>query len=115
MHTFTTDDLRNRSDEIVGLAEAGQLSVITQRGRPLFVALPVAAALQGEHWRCQLAMHLFSDVQVSLGKAAELAGLSTPCFIDALAQAQVALARPEVGELEQELKALGDWNVAPPT
>ncbi len=37
---FTVRDLRERTDELIRDAESGELSVITKRGRPVYVALP---------------------------------------------------------------------------
>jgi prevent-host-death family protein len=108
MHTFTIRDLRDRTAEIVREAEAGHLSVVTKHGQPVFVAVPFDEALLREGVLVSLATHLFKSAELSLSRAARLAGQSALEFMDTLARAGVAVARPEPGELAQELQALGD-------
>ena len=41
MNLFTVRDLRERTGELIRDAEAGKLSLVTQHGRPVFVAVPL--------------------------------------------------------------------------
>lgn len=106
MHTFTIRDLRDRTADIVREAEAGHLSVVTKHGQPVFVAVPFDEALLREGVLVALALHLYREEQLSLSRAAKLAQLGLHEFMDRLAKAGIAVARPEPDELDQELRAL---------
>lgn len=108
MHTFTIRDLRDRTAEIVREAEAGKLSLVTKHGQPVFVAVPFDEALLREGVHVALSAHLFDEELLSLGKAARLAGMSLPEFMDRLARLGIPVARPRPEELQQELEALDD-------
>jgi prevent-host-death family protein len=107
MQTFTIRDLRDRTGELVREAEAGKLSVVTNHGQPVFVAVPFDEVLLKEGVSVALAVKLFDEEVVSLGRAAKLAGMSVPDFMDHLAELRIPVARPRPGELEQELEAFG--------
>ena len=103
MQTFTIRDLRDRTGELVRDAEAGKLSIVTKHGQPVFVAVPFDENLLKNGVNLALAVHLFDEESISLGKAARLAGLSVVEFMDHLAQLHIPVARPRPGELESEL------------
>ena len=50
--------LRERSGELTREAEAGHLSLVTKRGQPLFVTVPVSEELLDKGTRVSLAEHL---------------------------------------------------------
>ena len=103
MQTFTIRDLRDRTGEIVRDAEAGKLSVVTKHGQPVFVAVPFDENLLKNGVNLALAVHLFDEESISLGKASRLGGLSVVEFMDHLALLHIPVARPRSGELESEL------------
>ncbi|MDP1903980.1 MAG: type II toxin-antitoxin system prevent-host-death family antitoxin [Pseudomonadota bacterium] len=103
MQTFTIRDLRDRTGELVRDAEAGKLSIITKHGQPVFVAVPFDENLLKNGVGLALAVRLFDEESISLGKAARLAGLSVVAFMDHLARLHIPVARPRPGELESEL------------
>lgn len=107
MQTSTIRDLRDRTGELVREAEAGKLSVVTKHGQPVFEAVPFDDALIKEGVSVALAVKLFDEETISLGKAARLAGMSVADFMDHLAELHIPVARPRAGELEQELEAFG--------
>lgn len=69
METFTVRDLRERTGDLIRGAEEGRLSVITKHGAPVFVAVPFDEILVREGITVALAVHLFDEEQISLGKA----------------------------------------------
>lgn len=71
-------------------AEAGKLSIVTKHGQGVFVAL---------------AVKLFDEEVLSLGKAAKLAGLTQSEFINHLGTLKIPLARYGADELAQEVAA----------
>lgn len=105
MQTFTIRDLRDRTGELVRDAEAGKLSLVTKHGQPVFVAVPFDETLLKSGVSVALAVKLFDEETISLGKAARLANMSVADFMDHLAAMNIPVARPRPGELEQELEA----------
>ncbi len=81
MQTFTIRDLRDRTGELVRTAEEGQLSVITKHGQPVFVAVPFDDTLLASGVGVGLAVKLYSEHIVSIGKAAKLSGMSLEKFM----------------------------------
>lgn len=108
METFTVRDLRERTGDLIRGAEAGKLSVITKHGAPVFVAVPFDDILLREGVSVALAVHLFDEERISLGKAAQLAGMSRAVFTQHLAQMCIPVIRITAGELEAELVAFGE-------
>lgn len=107
MQTFTIRDLRDRTGELVRDAEAGKLSLVTKHGQPVFVAVPFDETLLKSGVNVALAVKLFDEETISLGKAARLAGMSLSEFIDLLGSMQIPVVRYEPGELEKELDSFG--------
>ena len=105
MDTFSIRDLRERTGDLVRDAEAGKLSIITKHGQPVFLAVPFDESLLREGVRVALAVKLFDDEVVSLGKAAKLAGMPQSEFIDHLGALKIPVVRYGKEELEQELAA----------
>jgi len=103
MDTFTIRDLRERTGDLVRDAEAGKLSIITKHGQPVFLAVPFDESLLREGVRVALAVKLFDDEVVSLGKAAKLAGMPQSEFIDHLGALKIPVVRYGKEELEREL------------
>ena len=103
METFTIRDLRERTGELVRGAEEGKLSIVTKHGQGVFVAMPFDEAMLRSGVRVALAVKLFDEEAVSLGKAAKLAGVSQSEFINHLGALKIPLARYGADELAQEV------------
>ena len=106
METFSITDLRERSGELVRQAEAGHLSIVVKHGRPLFIAVPMDEHLLKEGVAVALAVRLFAEKAVSLGKAARLARLSIEDFIMHLGAMGVAAVDYPPGEIDEELASI---------
>lgn len=106
MESFTVRDLRERTGDLIRDAEAGKLSVITKHGQPVFVAVPFDETLLREGVRVALAIKLYDEEVVSLGKAAKLAGVSLSEFINHLGSLQIPVVRYGRADLEAELAGL---------
>lgn len=104
MQTFSIRDLRERSGELSREAEAGHLSLVTKRGQPLFVAVPMSEALLDQGARVALAEHLFKEGVLSLGKAAKIAGMPYVLFSEHMSRLGVAIVDYSADELEEELR-----------
>ncbi len=107
MDTFTVRDLRERTGELIRDAEAGKLSVITKHGQPVFIAVPFDEVLVREGVAVALAVKLFDEGHVSLGKAAKLAGMPRAEFMEHLARLKIPVARYSPDELDRELETFG--------
>jgi prevent-host-death family protein len=105
METFTVRDLRERTGDLIRGAEEGKLSVITKHGAPVFVAVPFDEILIREGITVALAVHLFDEEQISLGKAAQLAAMGRAEFTKHLAQLNIPVIRTDAAELERDLAA----------
>ena len=108
METFTVRDLRERTGDLIRGAEEGKLSVVTKHGAPVFVAVPFDEILLREGLSIALAVHLFDEEQISLGKAALLARMSREEFTKHLARLGIPVIRTTVSELEGDLAAFGE-------
>jgi prevent-host-death family protein len=105
MDAFTIRDLRERTGELIRDAEAGKLSIVTKHGQPVFVAVPFNETLLKAGVGVALAVKLFDDEVVSLGKAAKLSGMPQGEFIDYLGALNIPVVRYGKVELQQELAA----------
>ncbi len=111
MDTFTIRDLRERTGELVRDAESGQLSVITKHGRPVFVAVPFDETLIKSGVGLSLAIKLFKDDVLSIGKAAKLADCSIARFTEELSKQDIPVVQYSTDELEDELKEVNRHGV----
>ena len=73
--TFSVRDLRERIGDLTRDAESGRLSLVTKRGRPLFVAVPFSEELLREGVGFSLALQLYQDEVITAGRAATIAGM----------------------------------------
>jgi len=107
MEAFTIRDLRERTGELVRGAEQGHLSVVTKHGQPVFVAVPMDESLLREGLSAALAIKLFQDGTLSLGKAARLSRMHLPQFSAKLAEQGIPAVDYPPEELDAELAAIG--------
>lgn len=103
MKTFNLRELRRHTDDLVGAAEAGDLSLVTRHGRPVLVAVPVTRRLIELGVFESLAVKLFAEGVLSLSKAARLAEQPLERFLEALAAAGVDAVSYPPEELDAEL------------
>jgi predicted HTH domain antitoxin len=58
-----------------------------------------------EEWLLDLAIGLYVDRRVTIGRGAEIAGISTPAFLDALGQRKIPV-NYDVADLESDLQTI---------
>lgn len=104
MDVFTVRDLRERTGELIHNAEAGKLSLVTKHGRPVFLAVPFNEDMLELGLQQALAIRLYCEKVLSLGKSARLAGAPLEAFIEKLGSLGIAAVDYSSGELEEELK-----------
>ncbi len=107
METFTIRDLRERTGELVRNAEKGQLAIVAKHGHPLFVAVPLDEELLRSGVHVALAIKLFQEGAISLGKAAKLAQLDYESFVDKLTALGIPIVDYPSEELDTEVAAIG--------
>lgn len=103
MESFTVRDLRERTGELVRGAEAGKLSLVTKHGKPVFLTVPFDDMLLREGVAVALAVRLFDEEHVSLGRAARVAGCSVSEMTGVLLRNGIPVIRTERAELEREI------------
>ena len=107
MESFTIRDLGERTGELVRNAEQGKLAVVAKHGHPLFVAVPLDEQLLRSGVGVALAVKLFQDGTLSLGRSAKLAGLSYEAFVEQLAAIGVPAVDYLPDDLDAEVTAVG--------
>lgn len=107
MESFTIRDLRERTGDLVRNAEQGHLAIVAKHGHPLFVAVPLDDELLRSGVHVAMAIKLFQEGTISLGKAARLANLSNEAFIEHLAAQGIPVVDYPPEELDAEVKAIG--------
>ncbi len=107
MDMFTVRDLRERTGALIKGAEEGKLSIVTKHGQPVFVAVPLDEEMLKSGVHVALAIRLFDEGVVSLGKAAKLAQLPVEPFIEKLGAAGIPVVRYDAKELDSELAIIG--------
>ena len=101
---FSVRDLRVNSSTLVREAEAGQVSIITKRGRPAVLALPFGSRLLEVGLDKDLALSLFERRLITMAKAAKLAGVTQDAFMDLIAESGLVAVDYPAEELADELR-----------
>lgn len=100
---FTMRDLRRRTGELLQDVENGRLALITEHGRPAFLAVPFNERLLGYGIHKIMAMDFFQAGLLTLAQAAQLAGLPLEEFIELLGEAGISAVDYPLEELEEEV------------
>lgn len=108
MHTLTSDDLARQPQQLIDRARRGEPAIVTVAGEPVLMALPLGKGVDARAVLIDLAATLFDREQISLGLAAQIAGLSYGEMVDELSRREIAVIRLEAGDLERELAAFGN-------
>ena len=107
MDTFSVRDLREHTGALIHDAEAGKLSLITKHGQPVFLAVPFTEDLLDTGMRMNIALKLYQENALSLGKAAKLAGQSIEAFTERLGIFGISIVNYDPNDLKQELQDFG--------
>ena len=105
MQTFTVSELRERAGELSREAEEGRLSVVTLHGRPLLVCVPFTEELLAAGVHTALAVSLFRSGELTSARAAKLARMSLPQFLEHLSAQGIPVVDHDPGELDREFAA----------
>jgi predicted HTH domain antitoxin len=108
MHTLTSEELKRQPQQFIDDAQRGEPAIGTVAGEPVMMALPLGKGIDARAMLVDLAATLFDREQISLGLAAQMAGLSYSEMVDELGRREIAVIRLEPGALERELAAFGN-------
>lgn len=104
--TFSVRDLRERIGDLTRNVESGRLSLVTKRGKPLFVAVPCSEELLKEGVGFSLALELYRAEAVTAVRAARLADMPVAKFLEKVSHLGISVVDYEAEELAEELKRL---------
>ena len=107
MHTLTDEDLTRAPGQLLDDARRGELSMVTAQGVPLLLAVPLVGGSPSPAALIDIAAALYDRSDISLGRAARIAGLAYSEMIDELGRRGIATIRLAPGELERELAGFG--------
>jgi len=107
MHTFTVDDLKRQPQRLLTDAQHGEVTVVTDGGKAVMLAVPLAHGPVMQTTFVELAAQLYDRELISLERAARIAGLSYSETIDEFGRRGVATIRLAPDELERELADFG--------
>lgn len=107
MHTLTTEDLARQPQRLLDDARRGELSVVTDGGQAVMLAVPLASSASTQSTLIEVAAQLYDRELISLERAARIAGLSYSETIDEFGRRGIATIRLTPEELERELAAFG--------
>jgi predicted HTH domain antitoxin len=103
MQTFSIRELRERSGDLSREAEEGRLSLVTRHGQPLFVSVPFTEDVLQAGVHTALAISLFRTGDLTPGRAAKLARMTLPEFLEFASERGIDVVDYDPTELEQEL------------
>lgn len=108
MQTCTLHDLTHHQAATMKPGEPGELTVVTDHGQPLFVAVPFDDLLLDRGVRLALAVRLFDSEVLSTGQAARFAEVSLAEFLETCSRLGIPVVRYSPEELEKELEVFGE-------
>jgi len=107
METFTVRGLREHSGVLIHDAEEGKLSVVTKRGKPVFLAIPFNEELIQAGLRPAIAVNLYKEGVLTLEKSAKFSGQTIESFIERLGKLDISIVDYPASEVAEELKSFG--------
>jgi predicted HTH domain antitoxin len=114
LHTLTADELIRQPQQLIDDARRGHSAVVTVAGEPVLMTVPLGKGLDSRPMLVDLAATLYDREQISVGRAAQIAGLSYREMVDELGRREIAVIRLERGSLERELAAITPPEYSPP-
>lgn len=104
MGSISVEQFLEHPDKLLSDAQVGEIAVVTQEGKPVFMAVPMGENLDSGSVRLELAVSLFDRDQLSVGVASRIAGLSISEMIDELGRRRIPVARYSGEEFAEEMK-----------
>jgi predicted HTH domain antitoxin len=107
MRIVTDRELEAAPQNLLVGVRRGEPALLTDSGDPLMFGVPLKAGSDTQAALTDLAASLYDSDLISLGRAAEVAGLAYIDMFDELGRRGIATVRMRPGELDRELCALG--------
>jgi predicted HTH domain antitoxin len=111
MQAFSVRQLKSNPSTVLRAAEADAMALVTSHQQPtaLVVALDRLGLPDTAAVRSGLALSLFRSGSISVGSAAQIAGLPLPRFLEILSSLKIPLVKGTSAELEDELAQARRW------
>ncbi|QPN70407.1 UPF0175 family protein [Synechococcus sp. CBW1108] len=111
MQAFSVRQLKSNPSTVLKAAEADAMALVTSYQQPtaLVVALDRLGLPDTAAVRSGLALSLFRSGSISVGAAAQIAGLPLPRFLEILSSLKIPVVDAEQGELDADLAAARRW------
>ncbi|MHC4884631.1 MAG: type II toxin-antitoxin system prevent-host-death family antitoxin [Planctomycetota bacterium] len=106
LDVFSARDLRNNVGGLMKDAEAGQLALITKRGRPTAISLPFDQRLLSLGVNRAFALRLYEQGLTTLVQSAKVAEVSVHDFFDMLKEAGIPAVDHPSKEVDREVDLL---------
>ncbi len=103
LDAFSVRDFRNESGELPRGAEARQISLITNHGKPAILAAPFGVSLINHGVHRAMALHLFESHQLATAQCTRPAGFLLEAFIELLREVGISAVDYSSAELEKEM------------
>jgi predicted HTH domain antitoxin len=107
MHTLTDQDIKRDPMRPFEGALRGESTLVTAGGQAIMMAVPLGANASTGATLLDLAAQLYESQEISLGRAAEIAGLGYGDMMDEPGRRGIATLRMQPSDLERELAAFG--------
>jgi predicted HTH domain antitoxin len=111
MQAFSVRELKSNPSTVLKAAAADSMALVTSHHQPtaLVVALDRLGLPDPAAVRSGLALSLFRSGSISLGSAAQIAGLPLPRFMEILSSLKIPLVDADHSELDEDLKLARRW------
>jgi predicted HTH domain antitoxin len=103
MDTLTADELAAEPERLMADAERGEPALVTKDGVPVMMTIPLGQGLEALQVRLELAVRLYDREQISVGTAAQIAGLSLSEMLQELSRRQIPVVRYTDQEFKDEM------------
>jgi predicted HTH domain antitoxin len=107
MHTLTDDELKREPLKLLDDAARGESTVVTAQGHAVLMTMPLGPQVKVSGALIELAVRLYDTDQISLGRAAEVAGIPYSQMIDELGRRNIDTVRYGADDLARELAHVG--------
>lgn len=103
MHILSADELNRKPEQLIEDARRGEPAIVTLGGEPVMMAVPLGKGIESQAVRLEFAVSLYDRDQISLGLAAQIAGVSYSEMVDELGRRGIPIVRYSTEELTKEL------------
>ncbi|MBK6787556.1 MAG: UPF0175 family protein [Betaproteobacteria bacterium] len=104
MSTLTAEEVMAYPQRLLNDARRGQADIVLVEGQPMLLTMPLGSNTGTPEALLELAVALYESDQISLGRAAEVAGLPYSSMIDELGRRGIPAVRYSVEDLDRELE-----------